>query len=337
MKARRLELAHLPTPLVPLPRASERLGFELWVKRDDATGGAEAGNKLRKLELLLADALDRGADCVLTCGGIQSNHARATALTAARLGLRAVLLLRDPSLARDDDGPRAASSTASAGNLLLDRLAGAEVRFITAASYAARAEVMARVAAELTARGLCPYVIPEGGSNGLGSLGYVAAMEEVREQLDRGHGGAPFDVVAVACGSGGTAAGLALGAGAHGVAREVLAVAVCNDQPYFERRIAAIVAEARALEPALPEPVACRVEARFKGPAYAVSTAPQRESMVRLGREEGLVLDPVYTGKAFFALEELAPTLAAKRVLFVHTGGLPGLLAAPEELARELT
>lgn len=333
MARARLPLAHLPTPLISLPRTGERLGLELWVKRDDASGGAEAGNKIRKLEYLLADAIEQGADTVITCGGIQSNHARATALLGAQLGLETVLMLRAPGLEHDDEGAGVPPTGSLTGNLLLDRLVGADVRLITAASYRERAMVMDRAAVELRARGKRPYVIPEGGSNGLGSLGYVAAMAELRAQLGDTPG---FDVVVVACGSAGTAAGVALGAGNYDVARAVRAIAVCNDQPYFEERIRAILLEARALEPALGEPAPWSVEARFKGPAYGVSTAPQRRSMVRVARESGLVLDPVYSGKAFFALEELAPELSGQRVLFVHTGGLPGLLAEPDVLEREL-
>src|SRR5580700_11198334 len=223
----RVELVHGPTPIVKRAALDEWLSVDLWIKRDDATGGAEAGNKVRKLELLLADALTREADTVVTCGGIQSNHARATALACAALGLKCVLLLRveDPArtpLARD-------------GNVLLDRLAGADLRLISREQYADRSAVMAGVANQLRAAGQRPYVIPEGGSNGLGSLGYVTCMAEVREQIRAGQAGGqePFDVVVHACGSGGTAAGVALGAAHHGVARSVRAMAVCDSAAYF--------------------------------------------------------------------------------------------------------
>jgi D-cysteine desulfhydrase len=335
----RVALAHLPTPLFHAERLGARLGIDLWVKRDDATGGAEAGNKVRKLEYLVAAALASGADTLLTCGGIQSNHARATAAAAARLGLRAVLYLRAMGLP-DDDGGRGVAPTPEhaelAGNVLLDRLLGADLRLITPASYARRSEVLADAAARLTAAGARPYVIPEGGSNGLGALGYVEAMAEVRRQLDA-LGAAPFDVVVHACGSGGTAAGVALGAARSRVAAEVIAMAVCDDAPTFERRIAAIVDEARALVPELGAPASWRVEDRWKGPAYAVSTPEQRRSMIAAAQSSGLVLDPVYTGKAFHGLESLAASeLAGKRVLFLHTGGLPGLLAQAATFAEEL-
>ncbi len=325
----RLRLAHLPTPLEKPARLSASLGLDLWVKRDDATAGPESGNKIRKLEYLFAGALAAGADTVVTCGGIQSNHARATALLAASLGLRAVLLLRtlDPTL----DPAKAPLS----GNVLLDRMAGAELRLITPAQYRERNQLMGEVAAELAKGGRRAYVIPEGGSNALGSLGYVEAMAEVRRQLDAGEGGGrPFDVIIHACGSGGTAAGVALGAAKHEVAGEVRAMAVCDDAAYFEAAIGRIVAEARALDPSLGEPARLVVDDRSKGPAYAVATDEQKATLVDVCRLSGLVLDPVYTGKAFHGLKRCRDLgeLGGGRVLFLHTGGVPGLLAQAEDL-----
>jgi D-cysteine desulfhydrase len=324
MSPPRLTLAHLPTPLVPAPRLSERLKIDLSVKRDDATGGAEAGNKIRKLEYLLADAMAKGADTIVTCGGIQSNHARATAVVCAQLGLGSVLMLRETGLsdAPDEGVARRDAGVALTGNLLLDELVGADARLITADAYRRRMEVMEAAAEGLRAAGRHPYVVPEGGSNGCGALGYVQAMAEVAAQSE------PFDVVFVACGSGGTVAGIALGAAAHGAAKQVVGVAVCNDEAYFRERVSAIIEQARTLDPELPEPVPWRIDARFKGPAYGVSTPEQRESMIVAAREGGLVLDPVYSGKAFHGLASLAAAdLTGQRVLFVHTGGLPGLLA----------
>jgi D-cysteine desulfhydrase len=322
----RLALAHLPTPLQQPKRLGDALGIDLWVKRDDATGGAEAGNKIRKLELLLAHALAEGADTVITCGGLQSNHARATALCAASLGLRAVLYLRTP----DPEAPLPRE-----GNVLLDRLAGAEIRLITPEVYKDRERVLPEAARELAASGRRAYVIPEGGSNGRGSVGYVIAMEEIRAQLDaraasgdRG-GGAPFDLIVHACGSGGTAAGVALGARHHRVANRVRAMAVCDDAPTFERIVARVTAEARALAPEIGEAAELVIDDRAKGPAYAVATPEQRAIVARVARESGLVLDPVYTGKAFAGLVDMAKRgeLTGARVLFLHTGGLAGLLA----------
>lgn len=328
----RLSLAHLPTPLVRPERLARSLGIDLWVKRDDMTGGAESGNKLRKLEMLAADALEKRAQVLITTGGLQSNHARATAIVAASLGLRAVLILRAPE-------PRQALPLE--GNVLLDRMVGAEIQLITPEQYGDRDRLMAEQAQIEHDTGCGPaYVIPEGGSSGRGALGYVLAMEEVRAQLDAGlAGGQPFDLIVHACGSGGTAAGVALGAGHFGVARAVRPMAVCNDAPTFEARIAGIMAEARALAPHLGEAAALTVDDRWKGPAYAVSTEEQRKLMVRVARESGLVLDPVYTGKAFHglaAMVERGEIAKGARVLFLHTGGLPGLLAQGGTFAGEV-
>jgi D-cysteine desulfhydrase len=334
----RVALVHGPTPIVKRRALDDLLSVDLWIKRDDATGGAEAGNKVRKLELLLADALARDADTVITCGGLQSNHARATALACASLGLRCVLLLRV-----DDPLRHSAplSGARLAGNVLLDRMAGAEVRLVSPAEYAQRGLLLESVASELRVGGRRPYVVPEGGSNGLGSLGYVDCMREVRDQVRLGLAGddAPFDVVVHACGSGGTAAGVALGAARWGTAKSVRAMAVCDDRAYFEKTIARITAEARAWDPSLGEPAPLVVDDRAKGPAYGVSTPEQRSTIVRVARAGGLVLDPVYTGKAMYGLQIAVgrgDIDRGARVLFLHTGGLPGLLAQGDAFVEEL-
>jgi D-cysteine desulfhydrase len=314
---RKATLAHLPTPITHHPELDRLLGCEVWVKRDDMSAGVAAGNKIRKLEYLVQAALERGARCLVTCGGVQSNHARATAIVAREHGLSVELFLRtdDPS-----------AEHALTGNLLLDRLVGAKVNFITQEGYADRDRLMAERSRELSERGQPAYVIPEGGSNGLGSLGYVDAMAEVRVQLDAGlAGGAPFDAVAHACGSGGTAAGVALGARLHGVAAQAHAFAVCHDSAYFDAIVARICEEARALVPGLPLDAAPIIHDAWKGPAYAVPSAAQVRFMIEVAQRTGLLFDPVYTGKALFGLAQLTPK--PRRVLFIHTGGLPGLLA----------
>jgi D-cysteine desulfhydrase len=344
----RLHLVHGPTPLVRVPALDEVVGAELWIKRDDATSGAEAGNKLRKLEFLLADAKHKGARVVITCGGLQSNHARATALACAQLGLRSILLLRVPDPARARALPLELT-----GNVLLDRLAGAELRFVSAAEYRERGGLLEQARAQSDEEGAPAYVVPEGGSNGLGALGYVEAMREVKAQMALGlaGSGAPFDVVAHACGSGGTAAGVGLGAAHFGVARATWAFAVCDDAPTFRATIARIATSARGYLPELPEltfqePGAAATDAptggarvivddRAKGPAYALMSDAQKRFLVRVARTSGLVLDPVYTGKALFGVAQAIASgdlRRGARVLFVHTGGLPGLLAQGDEL-----
>jgi D-cysteine desulfhydrase len=341
MRLPRLYLVHAPTPLVKRPALDAMLGVDLWIKRDDVTGGAEAGNKIRKLEFLLADARARGADTVLTCGGIQSNHARATALACAALGLGCVLFLRVDDAPAGPDAPAPRAALRSAGNVLLDRLAGAEIRTISRADYREAAAVMNQAAVRLAERGQRPYVIPEGGSNGLGAMGYVEAMREVREQqrLGLGGGAAPFDEIVHACGSGGTAAGVVLGAARHGTGLRVHAVAVCDDAATFERRIARIVDDARAIDPSLDGAAPLVVDEQARGPAYAVMDAEQRRFLAEVARASGTILDPVYTGKALFGLREAVRRgeLREKaRVLFLHTGGLPGLLAQGDAFADEV-
>jgi D-cysteine desulfhydrase len=338
----RLSLAHLPTPLEHAPRLAEAMGLDLWIKRDDATGGPEAGNKIRKLEYLLADALERGADCVITCGGLQSNHARATAVLAARLGLGSHLMLRDPALndpalndpALSDDADGLPIEMRVDGNLLIDRFVGASIRRITPRTYAKRHDAMGAWADELRAAGKRPYIIGEGGSNGLGALGYVRAMEELRQQLDATDAAA-FDLVVHACGSGGTAAGVILGAARYRVAERVVPFAVCDDAETFRARIGAIMQDARGQEDGLESEAAWQVDDGAKGPAYGVSTEDQRSDMLAAARLSGLVTDPVYSGKALHGLWSWARRggLDGKRVLFIHTGGLPGLLAQAEVFA----
>ncbi|MBS2012475.1 MAG: pyridoxal-phosphate dependent enzyme [Deltaproteobacteria bacterium] len=356
----RVHLVHGPTPIVRRPALDDLVGAEVWIKRDDATAGPESGNKLRKLEFLVADAMDRGARAIVTCGGLQSNHARATALVCAQMGLRSVLLLRvpDPAKAREEPLPLS-------GNVLLDKLAGAEIRFVSPDEYRERSGMLEQARVDTEDKGLPTYIVPEGGSNGLGSLGYVEAMREVRRQIDlglagpsRGEGDASiphFDVVAHACGSGGTAAGVALGAARFGVAREAWAFPVCDDNAYFKKVIARIALEARSHEPSLPEIAflepgtghavapdgAARmiVDDRAKGPAYAVMSEEQKRFLVRVARTTGMLFDPVYTGKALWGLAEAVANgdiRMGSRVLFLHTGGLPGLLAQGEELRSAL-
>jgi D-cysteine desulfhydrase len=332
----RLALVHAPTPIVKRKRLDDMLGVDLWIKRDDATGGAEAGNKVRKLEWLLGEAVARGADTVVTCGGLQSNHARATALACAAVGLATVLLLRVEA----PGDPRSAVLPAT-GNVLLDRIGGAEVRLVSREEYAQRDAAMDSVAIELRDGGRRPYVVPEGGSSGLGALGYVECMRETAAQLRAGLAGgpAPFDVIVHACGSGGTAAGVALGAARFGVARSVRAMAVCDDAAYFEKTIARVAAEARAWDPSLGEAAELVVDDAAKGPGYAQTSREQRATILRVARASGLVLDPVYTGKAMHGLAaaiERGDVPRGARVLFVHTGGLPGLLAQGDAFDGEL-
>jgi D-cysteine desulfhydrase len=317
----RVPIARLPTPIEPSPRLGTALGIDLLYKRDDLTGLELSGNKARKLEYLLADAEAHGADTLVTCGGVQSNHCRATAYAAAKRGLSTVLLLRVPDPAHPP---------APEANALLDRLAGAQVRYVSHEEYRRRAEVMSGIADELRAAGRRPYVIPEGGSNALGSMGYVLAVAELRAQLPEAWREGPLTIV-YAIGSGGTGAGLELGVRLLGW-REATPVgfAVCNDARYFREAIAGICAEARARWPSLPvvPPEEIRVDDGFVGPGYAQTTSEGLEIIRRAARDDGILLDPVYTGKAMLGVAARAGQpdgLPAPRVVFLHTGGTFGL------------
>jgi D-cysteine desulfhydrase len=292
------------------------------VKRDDNTGLASGGNKARKLEYLLADARARGADALLTVGGVQSNHARMTAAAACRLGMACHLVL-------DGVAPETRN-----GNLLLDDLFGATVEFLPDAPLAALHGAIAERAAALEQAGRRPYLIPIGGSSGLGALGYVAAARELAEQAEAA--GIRVGAIVVAVGSTGTLAGLTLGAQLYLPETKVIGVSVSSPAVRCRGKAARIADEAArrlALPAALPA-AAFSITDAFLGPGYGIPT-PEGLAAIRLAaRTEGLVLDPVYTGKALAGLAGLAaegrlPAPAGTAVVFWHTGGLPALFASP--------
>jgi D-cysteine desulfhydrase family pyridoxal phosphate-dependent enzyme len=287
----------------------------VWIKRDDCTGVTLSGNKARKLEFLLADALDKGCDTVITCGGVQTNHGRATAVAARQLGLHSHLLLRTD----DPSAPLGLS-----GNLLLDRMVGATLQPISHADYMRRHQVMAGVADELRARGRTPYVMPEGGSNGLGTWGYIEAVRELADQLE--DLGEEVDDIIVACGSGGTAAGVALGVRLSGLNAKVHAVNVCVDAPYFYTYVNKIFSELGA---ALRAEEVLDIMDGYVGLGYARNTTEELAYIRDVARQTGIILDPVYTGKAMCGLRsEFAShrdRFQGRRLLFIHTGGLFGL------------
>jgi D-cysteine desulfhydrase len=318
----RTSLAHIPTAGHWLRRRWG--GLPVWMKRDDHTGGELSGNKIRKLEYLLAEAVAQGATYVLTCGGEQSNHARATALAAARCGLASVLILRT----QDPSTPPLAT-----GNILLDQLVGAELRWIAHAQWKDRNLLLAEEAERLRQRGERPYIIPEGGSNALGTWGYIRAAHELVRELEAAQLPRPATVL-YACGSGGTGAGLVLGAKLARFADHGLAVAgvnVCDNRDYFVHQIREICAQVEArwnLGADVTDADIDIVDGHV-GLGYARSRPQELTTIREVCRQEGVVLDPVYTGKAFHGmLTELAasPQRFGEAVCFVHTGGLFGLL-----------
>ena len=328
----RIRLANTPTHGQWLRYGA---GTKIWVKRDDQTGSELSGNKVRKLEYLFAEAVAHNATHVVTCGGEQSNHARATALAAAQLGLKSTLILRC-------DDP--AKPPAATGNILLDRLCGAEIRWISRPAWRDRNRLLAEEAATIAAAGGRPYVIPEGGSNALGSWGYVRAMLELMTDLE-GIAAPDHPVTVVyACGSGGTGAGLVLAAKLLGLEARGISVAginVCDDRAYFVDVIGKICADfdERWQLAARVTPADIQIVDGHVGAGYAKSRPEELATIRDVCRSDGLVLDPVYTGKAFHGLvTELRadPKRFGSAVAFVHTGGMYGLLGTPEPIAAVL-
>ncbi len=327
----RLDLARTPTPFQRLERMGERLGVEIYIKRDDLTGTELTGNKVRKLEFVLADALAKGADIVLTCGGAQSNHGRATAIGATRLGLRSRLILRAP----DPSNPPPPE-----GNILLDRLAGAEIVWITPEAYRRRSEIFDREVTALKREGHHPYVIPEGASNALGAWGYIRAAEELKKDIASLPRGKTQPVTILhATGSGGTASGLILGARLHGLKARIAAINVCDDRDYFVKAIGDICDEAIStykLGISFSRERDIEIIDGYVGRGYALSRPEELHLLLELARLEGIFLDPVYTGKAFYGMtQELKknPGIFGERIVFVHTGGIFDLFARTTDLA----
>ena len=317
----RVGLGVFPTPLQSLDNLSRHLGGpRILVKRDDLTGLATGGNKTRKLECLIADALDQGADTVITTGGPQSNHARQTAAAAAANGLRCILVLSS----------KAPPSTT--GNLFLDYLLGARVRW---AGERDPYQVMEEVAAEERAAERVPYLIPRGGSNPIGVSAYVTAMDELVRQVLEAE--LRIDHIVVASGSGGTQAGILVGTRALNYDCHVLGISVAAPAEDLCENIldlARLTASYLDLRVEIP-PESVDVSGAYLGGGYGVLGEAEQEAIDLLARKEGLLLDPVYTGRAMAGLLDLIRQERFSRsetVLFWHTGGVPALFAYADQL-----
>jgi D-cysteine desulfhydrase family pyridoxal phosphate-dependent enzyme len=319
----RFPLGQFPTPLDDAPRLSERLGCRVLVKRDDATGLALGGNKVRKLEFLIGDAVAAGADVIVTTGGSQSNHARLTAAACRKAGLACRLVL--------NRGPH----NDVQGNLLLDLLLDASVQWVESEDPADAVPAMEAVADDLRAEGHTPYVIPRGGSIPQGATGYAAMIAELLPQLDA------LDVsptaLYLATGSTGTHSGTLAGLTAAGVPLPVRGVSVSRPADLQEakvRELATATLRHLGFENDLA-PDSARVDDRFRGPGYGYPTEETLEAITIAARDEALVLDPVYTGKAMAGLighareGRLGPD---DTVIFLHTGGSPALFAYNREM-----
>ena len=315
----RVRLANLPTPLEPFDRLSEAWGGpRIWIKRDDLTGFGLSGNKVRKIEFHISAAIDAGATVLITTGAAQSNHCRATALAAARLGIECELFLRTP------DG---APPEVARGNHLLHRLSGARLRFVTPAQYGHRDALMAERAEAIAGSGGQAWVIPEGASDYLGTLGFAAAGRELAEQLD-GIGAAP--PVWHAASSGGTTAGLVMAAAETAGRYLVYGCSIGDTVQELEDRLASIWAEARTATGRSVEMADPWLTADYVGGGYGVISDAELACQLEATRLTGLLFDPVYTGKAIYGLRQ---AIAAgvfdslHDVVFWHTGGGFGVFA----------
>jgi len=320
----RVHLGYLPTPLDEWPRLTRALGGpRILVKRDDQTGLATGGNKTRKLEFSVAEALRQGADTLVTLGAVQSNHARQTAAAAAASGLRCALVLRGSPPAE------------AQGNLLLDHLLGAEVVF---SGERSREEVAAEVVERERQGGHQPYLIPLGASDEVGAAGFVAALEELDQQLKQGR--LSVDRVVFATSSLGTQAGLCVGAKALGFRPELAGIAIDSTRDEIRAGVADLAARTirrLGLAASLSAEEVVAYDG-YLGGGYAVLGEPEREAIALVARHEGVLLDPVYTGRAMAGLIDLVRRGEFGRketVVFWHTGGSAALFAyAPELLPR---
>lgn len=313
----RTRLAHLPTPIEEMAALSRELGgARIFVKRDDCTGLATGGNKTRKLEYLVGDALARGADTLITEGGVQSNHCRQSVAAAKRCGLDCVLVLSR------------GHANEVTGNLLLDQILGA--RIVTVSESGDRVAAMREVAAELEERGKSPYIIPTGGSNGIGAMGYANFMQELADQ--RAAGSEEFDVIVTASGSGGTQGGLLLGKRLLNSRCQILGISDGETRAELAEMVLRVAREGAAI---LGESTDFADEElviydQYYGEGYGIPTVEMVDAVRRVARSEGILLDPVYNGKAMAGLIDLVTRgeiPADSRVLFIHTGGTPALFA----------
>lgn len=323
----RVSLAHLPTPLEFLPRLSEHLGGpRIYVKRDDCTGLATGGNKTRKLEFSMGEALQQGADTIITVGAVQSNHVRQTAAAACKLGLKCEVLL-EHRVKHPSDLYR------SSGNVLLDRIFGANLReFDKGTDFDA---AMDEVAGEVRAAGGAPYVIPGGASNPVGALGYVGCGLELLQQFSEQE--LNVDHIVTATGSAGTHAGLAVGLRGGGSDLPILGIGVNAPQDVQEERVYRLALETAEVvgTPGAVSRDDIVADCNYIGPGYGEPTESMNEAVLLLARLEGLLFDPVYSGKALAGMIDYIRSGrfdAADTIVFLHTGGAAGLFAYADTL-----
>lgn len=320
---KRIALANLPTRIEKLTRLSNELGGpEIYIKRDDLTECSVSGNKIRKLEFVVADALENKADTLITCGWIHSNHARATAIIAARLGMKCILVLRGTKPNQYE------------GNLFLDKLVGAEIRYVTPEDYERRNELMEEIADELKGKERKGYPIPSGATNELGIWGYIRAAQEIKEQLDEKK--LKLDAIITAVGTGGVYAGLIIGKALFNLSPTIYGINIEEDGAYYKNTIYELIERWQ-------ERYNIRVQISkedikiidgYVGLGYGLSSTQERKTIRMVAQKDGIILDPIYTGKAMHGLiEEIKKGRFKKgeRILFIHTGGIFGLMGATKQ------
>lgn len=317
----RVPLIQAPTPVHRLDRMSERLGIELWIKRDDLTGFALGGNKGRKLEYLIAAAIDQGADAVTSCGSAQSNFVRQLGGACARFGLRCGAAVMDKPFDGAAGKPPDTHLPPSGGNALVDEILGVDVRHHPDGTWEALYDHAEALAREYEAEGLNVYRIPIGGSSPLGAYGFLKAAEELNSQAG------PFDTIVVASSSGSTHSGLTYAY--HGLPTRVVGISA-DPEPELPLEFAELCAGLDALlgESRNVQPADFDLRLDWVGPGYAVPSAEGNAAILEMARAEGIFLDPVYSGKAFAGVIGLARRgELTGRTLFWHTGGAPSLFA----------
>lgn len=322
----KIDIARKPTPIEKFDSGFPGIeDYEIYIKRDDLTGSILQGNKIRKMEYVIADCDAKDADIILTCGGLQSNHCRCVACLAAMRGLKSLLFLRG------------AQPEIPMGNYLIDRIVGAGIKYVTPQEYFDINYIMESEARKLKSEGMVPYVVPEGASNALGVCGYFDCYEEILSQSNEQN--FEFDYIVTAVGSAGTYSGLLAGAKYHDSATRIAGINVCYTSDHFEDKIHSLLIEfKRRYIPELKVDWGdISVYDGYVGPGYALSTDNQLDFIITTARRTGLVLDPVYTGKAFYGMIDLLrKKLIPKgsRILFMHTGGLWGLTPAGEKMMK---
>lgn len=315
-----IPLSNTPTKIDKLEQISKDFhDINLYIKRDDYTGLETSGNKVRKLEFLVKEALDNGCDYLITCGGIQSNHARATSSVAAKFGMKSYLVLKG---SEDED---------KNGNYFMNVLFGSKIKLISGHDYKYnRADIMESVKNELMSNGHKPYIIPEGASNGLGNFGYIKAFEEILQQEEVL--GLEFDTIIVPVGSGSTYGGLLLGSKLYGSNKRIVGINIYDDQVDYNEKIYNLMLESQGYfdVKSILDKNDIEILNEYVGFGYGKSKEEELNFIKYFAVNEGIVLDSVYTGKAFYGLySELkrGNFKNSKNVLFIHTGGLFGMFS----------